>query len=249
MKNNLLIRLLLSVSAILSCGCQMFKADPLPPSGFNKDTHAMTEQHERFPFNRVWVSPELTANREHYTKVFVAPVNTDYLGKMDWLDKQNTKSDAQLKKDVEEIAQYTQAAFVKAFGDDPHHRLQVVSAAGPDTLVLEMAIVKLVPSKAWFNAAATAAGFVVPGAGLLDAAGKGDVAIEARIRDGATGTVLATMADNESAQTALVNIAELTWYDTAKDSINGWSKEMVQLINSPVTEKVSGQSPFALFTW
>jgi hypothetical protein len=57
-------------------------------------------------------------------------------------------------------------------------------------LVLELALVELVPSKAFWNVGAGAAGFIVPGASLLSLAGAGSIAIEVRARDGANQQVI-----------------------------------------------------------
>lgn len=61
-------------------GCQSveerIKAEPgATTTGFLPNA-TMTEQRQRYPFHRVWVSPRF--NRDAYTKIMIAPVKTAY---------------------------------------------------------------------------------------------------------------------------------------------------------------------------
>ena len=57
------------------------------------------------------------------------------------------------EKDVAHLAVYTQDAIKKAFREDPNQRMQVLDAptSDPDALILEAAIVEVVPSKVALN--------------------------------------------------------------------------------------------------
>jgi hypothetical protein len=77
-----------------------------------------------------------------------------------------------------------------------------VDRAGEETLVLEMAIIRVV----------------------LDSFGKGTVAMEGRVRDGASGDVIVIFKDQESGN--------------REKTIDSWSLELVELVNTPPDFKV-----------
>jgi hypothetical protein len=116
-------------------------------------------------------------------------------------------------------------------------------------LVVELALVELVPSNAYWNAGATAAGFVIPGAGLLSAAGAGSIAIEGRLRDGGTSKIIATFKDRRKDKVAPVNIGSYTWYHGAEGNITDWAAEFAELINTPPNHVVKRPSPVTLMPW
>ena len=239
----------LSTSTSCSDLSTQAKAGGAKPSGYLDEAEPMTENRERYPFNRVWISPDWPEKRAGYHKVILAPVNLDYLETMAWWQTQNSRTKESLKEDQARIAAYMSERFEEAIRNDPRHEVEVVSQPGPDTVVLELALVELIPSKIFFNAAATAGGFFVPGTGALGALGKGSVAIEGRLKDSTTGTVFVQMADREENKHALVDVAGLTWYDGAKDAIDDWARQFVELADTPLTAKVNDSSPFTLITW
>ncbi len=52
-------------------GC---KTAPAPDAGFLQEPEKMAPQKERFPFDRVWVKPDV--QKEDYDYLVIAPVNT-----------------------------------------------------------------------------------------------------------------------------------------------------------------------------
>jgi hypothetical protein len=140
------------------------------------------------------------------------------------------------------LADYQRQAFINAVQKDPKKKFVIVNKPGPNTLILETAIVQAVPSKAELQAL----GFVpVPFVGVgvtaveLGSAaatnsedqGKGVIAIEARIRDGATGEVAGMFADREHPPTALLDIKALFWWEPAKPICDGWARQFVAMEN------------------
>lgn len=238
------------VCLVMLSSCTWFKAKPAEDSGYlGGASTLMTEQRDRFPFNRVWVSPQAKARKAQWKNIIIAPVNTQYLAKMDWWQAQSIKNQQDLARDTKELAQYTRTTMQKSFAEDPNHRLAVVTSPKPNTAVLELAITELIPSKAWFNAAGTAAGFIIPGGGLITTFGKGSIAIEGRLRDPQTNKVLMMFADREEDKSAALNLAQLQFYAGAKEAIDDWAKQLVELVNTPPQEKVADSSPFKLVDW
>jgi hypothetical protein len=128
---------------VLLVGCRTGSA---PDSGFLEEPERMT-RIERLPFQRVWYDSEVDWTR--YTEVIVAPVNTEYLMEMPWWQEVTFPGDR--RKDARELGLYLQSGVFDAFEADPNKRLRPIAFAsgepGPQTLLLEMALVELVPTK------------------------------------------------------------------------------------------------------
>jgi len=225
------LTVLIGIMLIL-VGC---KATPAPPAGFIQNHEIMTED-DKSPFHRVWYNPN--TDWEGYTRILVAPVNTYYLTKADWWQSAAFAVDRQ--KDSQRIADYMWTKVCDSFDSDPDKRFRPAYLPGPRTLVLEIALVQLVPTKVWLNAAGMI--FAV----TID---HGTVAMEARLRDGATGKVIATFADREHGKSSLVSVANLTWYSHAKYIIDDWAAQMVQVIKTGGSEHVADSPAFTLQPW
>jgi hypothetical protein len=201
--------------------------------------------------DEVWVTPAVRGKAAHelFSKVYFAPVSTGRLKQQGWWASQSSIKQQQLEGDARELARHFNQALVTAARNDPSRRLTVVSQPGPDTLTVEMAITELVPAKAYWNAGATAAGFVVPGAGLLSAAGSGSIAIEGRMRDGNTGAVIATFRDRMKDKVAMVNIDSYTWYGGSEANLDEIAVKTARVLNANPGEVVSQSSPITLITY
>jgi hypothetical protein len=236
--------LLLSLCLSSIAGC---KAGEAPSAGY-VDKSVMYNDPS-LPFQRVWVKPGF--DKSQYTKVYVAPVNTAYMLQMtDWQEGMRKED---FKTDVAKLAVFTQETIKKAFRDDPNHRFEVLDdpSADPGTLVVELAIVEVVPSKVALNAL----GYAPFGIGLGVTAVRAiandtsTCAFEARIRDASTQELVATMADREAQQLAVVTVRGFTWYSNAETIITQWSQQFVQIANRKPGETVKDVSSFTLKPW
>ena len=178
-------------------------------------------------------------NWDDFKEIYVAPVNTNYIHKQDWWDKANFSGDR--KEAVKEAAHYMQDAVKKAFMQDPKHKLMVVDKPGPDTLVMEVALTELLPTKAWLNA--------VGYAGIWMALDHGTVAMEGRVREGTNGKIVGMFADREKGKTALLSAADLTWKSHAHHIMEDWGEQFVAVMNAKNGEKVSSASTVTLKPW
>jgi hypothetical protein len=225
-------------------GC---KAQPAKDAGF-VDGASMSKD-PALPFNRVWFKSGF--DFASYTKLHVAPVNTSYMLKMtDW-QKGERKED--IEKDLARLATYSQEAIKKAFRDDPRHRFEVVDApAGdPKTLVLEMALTEVVPSKVALNALGYAPFFIGLGITAMRTVAKdvSSVAMEARVHAADSGEIVAMFADREQQQLAPVSVRGWTWYSHAETIIRQWATQFVQVATRKPGEKVKDTDPFTLQPW
>lgn len=216
----------------------------------NTPTTANNPTRAKF-LDQVSVAPELRgkAVSDLYHQVYFAPVGVGRLKSQGWWSSQNSRTQRQLAADAVHLAAYTQRSLRKAAATYPAKRVQVVGSPGPGTLVVETSIVELVPAKAFWNSAATAAGFAVPGAGLLGALGKGSITIEGRLRDGGTGAVLATFRDHSEDKMAVVNLNAYTWYKGSEANIDELAGKTAETLNSPRGVTVKASSPIKLIAY
>jgi hypothetical protein len=246
LKNVTRACVLLSLWA-LALGMAGCKTDEAKSAGF-VDKLDMSKDPS-IPFQRSWKKPDFDLSK--FTKLYVAPVNTDYMLKMTEWDKGVRKED--FEKDVAELAVYTRDEVKKAFREDPKHRMQVLDAptTDPDALVVELAIIEVVPSKVVLNAL----GFVPFGVGMtlnavrFIAKDTSTCAFEGRIRVASTREIVAKLADREAQQMAIVSVRGLTWYSSAKTIITQWSGQFVEIANRKPGETVKDTEVFTLKPW
>ena len=240
------------IAAIAAAGlssCSMFDAKPAADSGFNRSTAPMNTRAEFL--QQTWVAKDFHGKpiKQRFSSVYIAPVNTRHMARQTWWQQQTGVRKAELASDTQAFAQRMQNQFNQALSNYPGDHLPVANSPGKGVLVIELALVELVPSNAYWNAGATAAGFVVPGAGLLSAAGAGSIAIEGRARDGGSNRVIATFKDRRKDKIAPVNIGSYTWYHGAEGNIHDWAAEFAELLNTPPEHVVKRPSPVTLKPW
>jgi hypothetical protein len=243
-----LVAAALAALLIGSTGCM--KTRPADPAGFapNLDPAGVRDSA---PFQRGWVSGDASRIKPgDYREVSIAPVDIDLLKESDWWQSQSTARQADLEKDARELAGFMQNEFEQAFRQYPQKEFKVVGRAGPGTIVIELALVELRPSKVYWNALSTTAGLVLPGANALNAAGKGSVALEGRIRAGKGGWVIASFADREVDVSAVLNLRGSTkFYGHAQSHIERWAKQLAEVFFTPRDHEVKDAPGFKLIVW
>jgi hypothetical protein len=200
--------------------------------------------------DEAWVTPELRgkAPSEVYQEVMFSNVSTRHLHEMGWWAAQSQKTQADLEKDAARLGRYMKRSFEQAVANYPGGHFRVVHSPSPQTMVIDLSITELVPAKKFWNAAATGAGFAVPGAGLLGMAGKGSIGIEGRVYDGATARVLAGFKDRESDATALINTNQFTWYGGSEKKIDELAGKTAAMLNAPKGAVITKSSGFQLMS-
>ncbi len=248
---TLLYRICLLAGLFLA-GC---KAGEVPETGFIPHPELMSK-NETLPFQRTYWNSKF--NPRAYNKILIAPVNTDHIMAQGLWEKMNLAylDKERLKKDVESMAGYTQHSLTKAFIDDPNHRFIVVSAADANTLILETALVQIVPSRAVLAAIGCVSPGVAATIGMAGGVasksqdiGKGVVTIEGRFRDGRTAEIAGMFADCEHPKSAILDLKALNWWAPAKIIIDEWSKQLVEVANSPPGAAVKDSPAFELLVW
>ena len=225
--------------AFFLAGCS---TSPAPDAGFIDGSK--TVKREDLPFQKTWV--EKGVDWKAFKGIYVAPVNISYV-----LKSGSWKAVARYGKaeeDLQKEAKYMQDTFIKAFQEDSNKRFSVVGAPSAGDLILEMAIVELTPN----SPAMKAAEFVpVIGWGIkaVNMADPNYVSFEARILNGASGEILATVADRRQAKFAIVNVQDYTWFGHADAIIKDWAREFVAVANKRPGQIVKKAAGYQLKPW
>lgn len=230
---------LLAGAAFAGCA----KAKPASSTGF-APVELMTRPAD-LPFHKAWMDPAVDLQRYH--RIQIAEVDTEHLPKMAWA--RQTGKIEKIQQDAEKLAGYAKGAFERAYREDPSHRFQVVDAPDGETVIFELALVEIIPSKVALNTLCYAP-FVGTAARILRGwKHRSTVAFEARMRDGATGAVIAQFADREAEKAAVINVKDITWYGHAESIIAEWARQFVRIANRKPGENVRDSEPFTLKPW
>lgn len=213
---------------------------PAPDSGYLQHPELM-KSNDSLPFDAVW--SDGATDWSKFDKVYVAEVNSDHLLKMSWWDKLSfaeTTQKFESHQEVKVLAKYFQDNLRNTFSSTVSNRLALTDVPDDKTLLIELAIVEVVPTKVWLNS------FSYLIAGALDT---GATAIEGRFRDGKTKEVIFRFKDKRAGPYSIVNVGDLTWYSHAKDTISIWSKLIEQICNRKPEDRISSPTNFTLRPW
>ena len=218
---------------VLTTGC---RAKALPDAGFLDQTQLL-QPNKEIPFNAAWIKDD--ANLLSYKKVYVAPVDTTHLLKLDWWQNASLEPGDQ-QKWADELANYFRDKMKAQFTDDDKNTYQVVDTPDDETLMIELAIVEVVPTKIWLNAIC----YIV--AGAVD---QGETGFEGRLRDGKTKRVIAEFKDHEYGQLDLVSVRDLEWAAHSRHTLQEWSEQLEEICKRQPDQVVSAMSPVTLLPW
>lgn len=206
--------------------------------------HSRMAKNEELPFNSVWIKKGV--DLKDFAEIYISRVDTSHMLDNEWYKDFNRYGD--VKEDAEEVADFARDSFKKAFKTDPNHRFKVVSSPGFKTVILEIAITELTPNKPGLKAA----GFVPIfgwGAKAINQLMLSSVAIEGRLRDGATGEIVAMFADREQEKLAMAPKSSFTWYGHAYKIIEDWAEQFVIIANRQPHEVIEDSATFDLSLW
>lgn len=246
MKSKLITLLALAL-ALSNCATSKthlspsLKAGAAPLSSFIEHPHQMKAQRERAPFALVWINSALPAKRAGYSSIYIAPVDTSRLRPA----RTNISKTAGIEKKqrpVRDMANLMRQSFVDAFVNSPAPRLKVAPHIATNSVTLELSLVELNATDTAGNAIKTA----IPYGSVLSPLMNGNIAIEGKVRDNATGELLFEFADNERDQMTLVSLRDFAPWEHAKASIKGWASQFEELTRTPPSHKVKDSLFFTL---
>jgi len=213
----------------------------------------LLKHYELIPVGKVWKDSSSILSK--YDKIIVNSVITSKQLEKSTLEKLNLGSLTGLEKSsFLAFTKYTENAFKKAVQKDK--RLKLVDKPGKNTLILQLALVKVVPGKPLFGIlrnvpipVGKAAFIITPAAkitGLAVDDMKGSVAIEGELIDSKTGKVVAMFADNRSETPAIINIRAMSTYGTPKKIVDAWAVLFVKALNRKPGAKLDAPASFKL---
>lgn len=233
--------------ALLGYACS---ADPHEVTNFVPHKELL-KKYDVIPLDGVWKNPAV--GNKKYDSVMVAPVFTkDAFAQRSWMERNNIRTWMDDEdKDVAQFAQYTHKAFEKAISGCK--RMKLVDKPGPNTLLLELSLVKVVPGKPVMGAIGNLSSLTPVGLILLpvkvganaaaDSPMKSSVAIEGVIRDSMSKTVVATFVDRQKETAAFFNADDFTAYGNLENIVDEWAKIFAECVDKrPLAtgEKIEG---------
>jgi len=219
-KHLFFLALAVGFMAVLT-GCQTIeektRIKPEPISDFLDHHELLVAQKPSFPFHYFYLKEDAGT----YKNIYIAPVDTTYLRKNKNWAAVDEKMAQTIGSDIQKLADFMQNAYKNEFLMAKGNKLNVVESPNlPDTLILESAIIKIVPTKAEVVILGTAANLILPGiSAIAGQIATGTITIECRIRDAKTKKIIAMYANTEQDQHAILNIAGMQWYTSAENNI------------------------------
>jgi hypothetical protein len=210
------------------------KSPPAPNAGFILDRPG-AEKPAGIPFQKFWVKPGFRFG--NYQRIMVSPIDTQHQLPTNPVLTAGTD----YKRRYAELTAYAEESFRRAFREDPRHLYQVVSERGPRTLLLEVAIVELVPARPVVNAITFMFTYLV--------FQRGGVAIEGRFRDATSGEVVVTFADKEMAKFYPLNVRDFTYLGHPESIVDAWAGQLVAVAGRRGNEPVKEQGRIGLRPW
>lgn len=214
-------------------GC---RAAPAPDAGFITDPQDLAAD-SKLPFDDVWFREG--TDLSSFKTVYIAPIDTTHLLKLDWWDKWNLAPGDE-QQQAKSLADYFSQRLSEAFNNDERKKLRVVSAPQKDSLIMELAITEVVPTKPWLNAI---------GYAVLGPLSQGTTAFEGRLRHGASQQVIAEFKDRENGQIDAVSVADFLWFQHSKHTIGVWSDDLVKICFRAPDEAIAPMSTVTLRPW
>jgi Protein of unknown function (DUF3313) len=210
------------------------RAPSLTASNFLPDASRMAP-NDALPFARSWINRSTDFTR--YSAVVIAPVSLAYLRPVP--AKQKSAVDAQARQEAAlQTAIRVSDSFAKAVAHLHGSKLTLDRNARPGAVVVQMALVQLIPSRpapgALQPAMQPTRGPASSGTGRSAAVEPGSIAMETILRDGGSDKVVAMFSDERSAEIAPTDLTAPTKYGFTDRIVDQWADEIVRVITSTV---------------
>jgi hypothetical protein len=213
----------------------------------------MMKNNELIPFQRFWVDPD--AKSLHYNKIMIVPVFVESQFDRTWMERNNIRTWlGDENDDIKDFAKYTEEAFKEAIKKSKTY--QLATEPSPQTLILELALVKIVPGKPVLRGLGnisnlTPIGFIlmpikVSVGATTESPLQASVAVEGNIRDSMTKKIIASFADNEKQSAAIFNLNDFTAYGNLRQIVNEWARQFVECLDKKPLKtgiKIEGMAP------
>lgn len=237
-KKALIIIVALSISAFYGC-----KAKPAEGHTDFIPKEKQAKLKEGKLLNKFWTKDDLDIKK--YNKVIVVPVFTQHQLERSWLERNNERSlIGSNKKDLLDFAKYIENAFKKAIKNSK--KIKLAKKPGPNTLILELAAVKVVPGKPIFQGLGNITNLTPFGLILMpfkttaqattDSPLQSSVAIEGIIRNSETKKPVVIFADRKKQKSAIFNVNDFRAYSNLKQIVDKWADQFVHIMETGTEE-------------
>jgi hypothetical protein len=193
---------------------------------------ARMSPNPRYPFQESWVRPGV--DFQNYREVMLAPVSLEHLEPPPPDSSGNVSQD--YKTAALDAAIFAGDAFGRAVQDDPAHRFTLASRPDAKTIVVEMAIVGLNPTRP----DSTASSFGIPTFASASSAlmresnlkERGSIGIEMALRDGRSNQVIAIFADTRRAPVPQGDQKITPGFGFVDQIVGDWMRQIVAMLKS-----------------
>lgn len=202
-----------------------------------------TSHLARLPFQHSWRDPDVRIDQ--YKNIIVRPVTLSYLKAGQWPKSESPwiPNEKSFLTNSNKLAKFWDKALKNSFSSPVCSYYLTQNASQPQTLILEVALTEITFGRPAPTMGATA----VPAGSLLNTVNTPPlVAFEARVRDAATGKIIATVSDRRTDRLELRNFTKTNFAEANREICNQWSDQLMQSTNRELFAKVKGSwfSPF-----
>lgn len=248
---HLIALLVLPVCTLVSCESTnlLLKAKAIPYSPFIEHPAEMHRERGRMPVHAIWRTKNDDALGRIFAKkeIYIAPVRLEYLRPLAKPLVRYEVSQGTIERDDAGIAWMMRNEFARAFLRSPAPRYHVAQRPNAQSVTLELALIELNPTSPTGNAVKTAAKiFVGPLASLGGYFTKGNIAIEAKVRNSSTGELVFQFADNEADRMTFYSVRDFKPYGHATHAINEWADQFELFTRTGPYSKVTETNFFTL---
>jgi len=192
-----------------------------------------SSRSDRLPFQHSWRDPDVRI--DDYKNIVVRPVTTRYLDTSHWTNSRSPwiPSEKSFKTNAINLAKYWDAALKHSFSSPLCSYYLKQGTNQPQTLILEIAITQITFARPTPSAVAVAS--------LINTAtGPPLVAFEARVKDAATGKIVATASDLRTDRLDLRDFTKAQRAMANQEICKEWSEQLMQATNRELFAKVRG---------
>ena len=236
----------LALTVALS-GCAL-KDRTAPISKTFLEDQDVTQADDKLPFNHAWIDPELPAG--YYTKVYFRTVTADKLPEGAWKASVSTfmTSEKQYKKEAAALAEFFKQQLIQKVTKYKNGTIAVVDQVEPHALVFDIAITELE-----FSHPISKAGIMlvpIPGSSLaFNAVSDPHVAFAARVYDGESGKLVATLGDRKFPPTRIIDLNKVTVTSSPREIVTIWAEIFAEGLNADRFAPVSSRGIFSILPW
>lgn len=239
------LRLLIAALSLglASCSFQKVVTSAQPTAFLTSSGTDPSSKIGRLPFQHSWRNPSVDLRQYRY--VVLRPVTTAHLRKEQWWDSYSlyVPDAAAYVKNCNGLARYFSSSMKRSFSARGSRLALTDSTTGAGTLVIEAALTEVT----FGRPAGYVGSMAVPGGSLVNSAAASPVnAFELKVRDAATGKLVATVADRRGTKLKIVDFNKLTYDKPNREICDEWSQQLMQATNKDLFPQVK-RSWFSVF--